>query len=123
MFLLFLGSVWSSIVLKGTKFGTILTEYILFKNPYDIVSKIKNADVLYHEATFLKEHSEIANRTGHSTTIEAAKIAKKSKVKRLIIGHYSKRYSDRNELMLECKSIFKNSFLANEGDLIDFNAI
>ena len=89
----------------------------------DIVSKIKNADVLYHEATFLKEHSEIANRTGHSTTIEAAKIAKKAKVKKLIIGHYSKRYSDRNELLLECKTIFKNSFLANEGDLIDFNAI
>ena len=89
----------------------------------DIVSKIKNADVLYHEATFLKEHSEIANRTGHSTTIEAAKIAKKAKVKRLIIGHYSKRYSDRDELLFECKSIFKNSFLANEGDFIDFNVI
>ena len=89
----------------------------------DVISKIKNVTVLYHEATFSKNHTEIAKKTGHSTTFDAAKIAKRSKVKMLIIGHYSKRYSDLNELLIECKSIFENSFLAKEGGVIDFNTI
>ena len=89
----------------------------------NIVSKIKNVDLLYHETTFCDEHSDIAQKTGHSTTIEAGKIAKKAKAKKLIIGHYSKRYSDLNKLLLETKSVFENSFLSNEGDIIDFETI
>ena len=89
----------------------------------DIVKKIKNADVLYHETTFSDKDFEIANKTGHSTTKEAAKIAKKANVKRLIIGHYSKRYSNLNELLQESKEIFENTFLAKEGDILDFETL
>ena len=89
----------------------------------DIVKKIKNTDVLYHETTFSDKDFEIANKTGHSTTKEAAKIAKKANVKRLIIGHYSKRYSNLNELLQESKEIFENTFLAKEGDILDFETL
>jgi len=88
-----------------------------------IISKIKNVDLLYHETTFCDEHFDVAQKTGHSTTIQAAKIAKKAKAKRLIIGHYSKRYSDLNELLNESRSVFENSFLSREGDVLDFDAI
>lgn len=88
-----------------------------------IISKIKNADLLYHETTFCDKHFDIAQKTGHSTTIQAAKIAKKARVKRLIIGHYSKRYSDLNELLNESRSVFENSFLSREGDVLDFDTI
>ena len=88
-----------------------------------IISKIKNVDLLYHETTFCDVHFDIAQKTGHSTTIEAAKIAKKAKAKKLIIGHYSKRYSDLNELLNESRSIFENSFLSREGDVFDFDTI
>ena len=88
-----------------------------------IISKIKNIDLLYHETTFCDEHFDIAQKTGHSTTIQAAKIAKKAKAKRLVIGHYSKRYSDLNELLNESRSVFENSFLSREGDVLDFDTI
>ena len=86
-------------------------------------SKIKKVDVLYHEATYCEKHKEIALRTGHSTTKEAAEIAKNAKVNRLIIGHYSKRYSELDKLLVECKEKFDNTFLANEGDFLDFDTI
>ena len=88
-----------------------------------IISKIKNVDLLYHETTFCDEHFDVAQKTGHSTTIQAAKIAKKANAKRLNIGHYSKRYSDLNELLNESRSVFDNSFLSRVGDVLDFDTI
>ena len=85
--------------------------------------KNKKCRSLYHETTFCDEHFDIAHKTGHSTTIEAAKIAKIAKAKKLIIGHYSKRYSDLNELLNESRSVFENSFLSREGDVLDFDTI
>ena len=52
-----------------------------------------------------------------------SKIAKEANVKRLIIGHYSKRYSDLNQLLFESREVFSNTFLSQSGDLIDFNSI
>jgi len=86
-----------------------------------IVPIISNVDVLYHETTFSKELAERAIETGHSTTKDAANIAKQANVKKLLIGHYSKRYIDLNILLEESKQYFNNSFLTKEGDVFDFN--
>ena len=51
----------------------------------------------------------------HSTSVEAATIAKKSKVKILIITHISTRYKDAEPLLREAKKIFKNTILATDG--------
>lgn len=75
---------------------------------------IENADCLYHEATFLSEHKLRAKETQHSTAAQAAEIARKAKVKQLIIGHISARYTDFTPLLDEAKAIFKNSQLAEE---------
>jgi ribonuclease Z len=89
----------------------------------DIIPKIKNVDVLYHEATYSHDLKEKAFERGHSTAKDAATIAKEANVNRLIIGHYSKRYQDLNILLSESREIFSNTFLAHEGDILDFDLI
>ena len=88
-----------------------------------IIPIISNVDVLYHEATFSEELATRAIETGHSTTKEAANIAKEANVKNLLIGHYSKRYKDLNILLEETRQYFNNSFLTKEGDVFDFNSL
>ena len=84
-----------------------------------IIPIIKGVDLLYHEATFTKEHDDRALKTYHSTAEQAAQIAAKSGVKRLIIGHFSNRYHDLNPLLDEAKSVFERTDLAMEGKTFD----
>jgi len=84
----------------------------------DILPYIKQVDLLYHEATFLDELREQATYTMHSTALQAATLAQKAEVKRLLIGHFSVRYRDLTPLLLEAKSIFDNTQLATEGKTI-----
>jgi len=86
-----------------------------------LIEKIKGIDLLYHEATFKKDLADRAKETGHSTTYEAATIAKKSAVKNLLIGHFSKRYKNLDELLIESKVEFKNTYLAKSGLVLDFD--
>lgn len=80
-----------------------------------IVPLIKNVDLLYHEATFLEDKKALAKKTGHSTALEAAQIAQESTVGRLILGHYSNRYSDMNLFKEEAQKAFNNVELGHEG--------
>ena len=85
-----------------------------------LISKIDGVDLLYHETTFKKDLEERAFQTGHSTTLQAASIARKSNVKSLLIGHYSQRYRDFQELADESKEIFENVIVSYSGLEIDF---
>ncbi len=88
-----------------------------------LVNKIKKVDLLYHETTFMSELEDRAEQTGHSTTFQAAIIAKKARVKKLLIGHYSQRYKNLEDVLDETKEIFSNSCLASAGLVIDFKEI
>lgn len=81
----------------------------------DNAEQLKGVNLLYHEATFAKEHQNVAKTTYHSTTHDAAMMAKLSEAKKLVIGHISARYKDENIILEEAKSIFPNTILANEG--------
>jgi len=74
-----------------------------------------NADLLYHEATFLDDKRRKAKETGHSTAKQAAQIAADANVKKLVIGHFSSRYRNEELLAVEAKATFKHAVLANEG--------
>lgn len=87
----------------------------------DIIPIIKNADLLYHESTFLEDKAELAKKTKHSTALQAAKIAKKSAVKKLILGHYSSRYKDIKLFSQEAKTIFENVELAETGKVFSIS--
>lgn len=79
-----------------------------------IIPIIKEVDLLYHEATFLHELKEMADYTGHTTALEAAKIARKANVKKLILGHFSNRYNDYQVLLNEACEIFPETYLPQQ---------
>ena len=85
-----------------------------------LIEKFKEIDLLYYETTFKEDMLDRARQTGHSTTFQAASLAKSSKAKNLLIGHYSKRYKDTSELLIETKKYFKNTFLSKSGMVLDF---
>lgn len=76
-----------------------------------VIPIIEEADVLYHESTFLHDLKEMADYTGHTTALEAARIARKANVGKLILGHFSNRYGDLSVFTNEAREIFPNSFL------------
>ena len=79
---------------------------------------VRGVDLLYHEATFAAGDKDLAEKTGHSTSEQAAIIAKDAGVGRLIIGHFSARYKDVNLLLEEAKRIFPGTIAAQEGSVI-----
>lgn len=79
-----------------------------------IVEQIKGVDLLFHEATFADEDAPRAKETFHTTAAQAADIACKAEVKKLLIGHFSARYEDENVLLQEASAIFPDTQLAKE---------
>ena len=84
-----------------------------------LIPLIKGVDVLYHEATFGESELDRAKSTMHSTAAQAAGIAKKANVKKLIIGHYSARYVNEKDLLKEACLLFPNTILSDEGLLVE----
>ncbi len=84
-----------------------------------ILPFINGVDALYHEATFTKDKVDLAKKTFHSTAEQAATIAKKAAVNKLLIGHFSSRYNDLKELLEEAKTVFPETYLAIEGYVFD----
>lgn len=84
-----------------------------------IAPLIKEVDLLYHEATFLNAHENLAKRTKHSTAEQAAKIAQLARVNRLILGHFSSRYRDKNNFIAEASPFFDAVELAADGKIFD----
>lgn len=80
---------------------------------------LQDVDLLYHEATFTKEHEQRAAETYHSTAEQAATMALKANAGTLLLGHYSVRYKDLNPLLQEARAIFYNAKLAIEGETIE----
>lgn len=85
-----------------------------------IIPIIKNVDLLFHEATFMNTELARARSTMHSTASQAATIAQKADVKRLIIGHFSARYPNKNGLLAEARAIFEATSLAEDMSVFEF---
>ena len=84
-----------------------------------VIPVIEGADVLYHETTFMADKAAIAAEKFHSTTIEAATIASKANVRKLLIGHYSARYDDLQPLLEETRTVFPEAYLTQDGMVFD----
>ena len=81
----------------------------------ELTNKISGVDLLYHETTYLKGNEEKAATRFHSTTLQAAAIAEKANVKKLLIGHFSAKYELLDDFLTETSSVFANTELALEG--------
>lgn len=79
------------------------------------VAAAKNADVLVHEASYKDAEIEIAKRRKHSSAGEAAAVAKRAHVKRLVLTHISARHRTDVELLRDAKAVFKESVVAKDG--------
>ena len=82
-----------------------------------IIPKIRGVNLLYHEATFMHDMADQAHDNFHSTGYQAAMLAKKAEVGKLVLGHFSSRYKDLNPLLQEAKQVFENTFLAEDGSI------
>ena len=74
----------------------------------------EGVDMLYHEATYDASMQKMAKLRGHSSTIDAAKVAKMAGAGKLLIGHFSSRYKELEPLLQECREIFPETYIAEE---------
>ena len=73
-----------------------------------------NTNILYHEATFSESLADKAAETGHSTSVDAARVANESQTKLLVISHFSARYTNPFILLREARDKFFPAWLATE---------
>ena len=82
------------------------------------VAAAKNADLLIHESSYSDAERDLAQERKHSTSGEAAGVAKAAKVKMLVLTHISARYSSADKLERDAKKVFRNSHVAHDGEVI-----
>ncbi len=80
-----------------------------------VIKSVQDADILYHEATFMHDKLSRAIDTMHTTAKQAGIVASKANVEKLIIGHFSARYDDLQPLLAEARTEFANTDIADEG--------
>jgi ribonuclease Z len=81
----------------------------------EIFHACKDADALVIESTYLDEEAEMARLFSHLTARQAAELAVKANVKKLIITHISRRYREK-DVLKEAQAIFPNSVVARDFD-------
>ncbi|MBM6993702.1 MAG: ribonuclease Z [Prevotella sp.] len=81
--------------------------------------RLEGVGVLYHEATYDKACANRAKLYYHSTSVQAASVARDAHVGKLVLGHFSARYQNETGLLEEARKLFPNTILANEGLTLD----
>lgn len=85
----------------------------------ELIELAKNCDVLIHEATFTSDLTDLARDVGHSTVMDAVKIAKEAKVGSLILVHSSPRYTKESQFesyFKEAEEAFENVYIPEDLD-------
>ena len=80
---------------------------------------LRGTTVLYHETTYLQELADQGAQRHHSTTLQAAQLAKDAGVGKLLIGHYSSRNAEGKAYEAECRAIFPETYATSDGDVYD----
>ncbi len=84
-----------------------------------LAEQLKGVSTLYHEATYGDDNTAMAEKYHHSTARQAAQVAAAAGVGKLLLGHYSSRYTDEGILLRQAQEVFRNALLTNEFDVID----
>ena len=80
---------------------------------------VRGVDLLYHEATYPEDMKDLAVKTFHSTVVDAAECALEAGVGKLVIGHYSSRFSDLSIFLEQARKVFPDTVLAHELDTVE----
>ncbi|MBS3162560.1 ribonuclease Z [Candidatus Woesearchaeota archaeon] len=102
-------------LIKGKKV-TFVSDTRKCKNAIELA---KEADILFSEACYLNDFKDLAKQRMHMTAEDAATIAKQAKAKRLVMVHFSQRYSNLKDFEKQAKKVFKKSEAGK--DLEKFN--
>ncbi|MCD4666901.1 ribonuclease Z [archaeon] len=100
----------ATILIKGKKVS-IITDTIYFNN---LIKIVKDSDMLIIESTFGKDLQQNAKDFKHLSTEDVGNLAKKAKVKKVVITHFSQRYKDVKYLEKEVKKYIKNVVAAED---------
>lgn len=76
---------------------------------------VEGVSLLYHDSTYDSTCADRARLYYHSTSQQAAMVARDAHAGQLLLGHFSKRYNNEENILKEARDIFPNSILANEG--------
>ncbi|MCL4540657.1 MAG: ribonuclease Z [Bacteroidetes bacterium] len=79
----------------------------------------RGCDVLIFDSTYSDENKQNAVENMHSTAREAAVLARKARVKQLILTHFSARYTDVLPLVRQAQEEFPNTIAANDSLVYD----
>lgn len=80
---------------------------------------LQGTTVIYHEATYLDEYADLGAVRHHSTTLQAAQVAREAGAGKLLIGHYSSRDDNIKAYEAECRTLFPETFATSDGDVYD----
>jgi ribonuclease Z len=111
------GEVLSNDAITYRPYGALSYAYCSDTNySARLARMVEGVDVLYHEATYAADMRKTAKERGHSTTEDAARVAKMAGAGRLLIGHFSSRYKDLSLLLGEAREVFPATDIAAEGE-------
>jgi ribonuclease Z len=79
------------------------------QNNEDLVYLARYADILVCEATYVEKHDEKAEEVKHMTAAQAARVAQSAEAKRLILTHFSQRYTTSSQHVEEARQIFPST--------------
>ncbi|MCC6721912.1 MAG: ribonuclease Z [Bacteroidia bacterium] len=81
----------------------------------EISTFFKNTKLLYHESTYMNNLLDKAKMTYHSTCVQAAEFAKLCNAELLILGHFSSRYNETEDMLAEARTIYEKTDVAEDG--------
>jgi ribonuclease Z len=81
----------------------------------DLVEACRDADGLVIESTYLSSEADMAKQFSHLTARQAAELAVKAGVKKLILTHISRRYREK-DVLLDAVAVFPNTSVARDFD-------
>ena len=94
--------------------GAVFCVVVDTKYCENAVNLARGAQLLLCESTYLEKHRDLAINYDHMTAKQAAHIAKKADVEKLILTHFSARYRDLHPFLQEAQTIFHNVEIADE---------
>jgi ribonuclease Z len=110
--------IQSNLVVGPPRRGLKLTYAVDTRPSTNIIRLAKNSDLLIHDSTFESAAATRARDYGHSTSIEAAKIAKRCRARKLALFHISAKYEDATPLLIQARKVFRQTVLPRDMDTI-----
>ncbi len=90
----------------------------------EAITLAEQADIVIHEATFDGDTTQLAANYGHSTNVEAARVASRADAKYLLLNHLSARFlpHDLPIFLAQAQEIFPHTFLTYDQAMFTWNS-